>query len=365
MSIKKLKKIKKKKRVVVGMSGGVDSSVTAALLQKQGYDVIGVTMQLLPKESEHESACCNINSITEAKQVAHYLGIPHYTLNIRDAFKHHVIDYFVNEYVIGRTPNPCVECNRYIKFDELWTKAKSLGADYVATGHYCKRTQNTKTGQFYFKKAKDQRKDQTYFLYMMNQESLKHTLFPLGNYEKPEIRQMAEEWGLLTAKKSESQEICFVTKATYRQFIEENLEGKPPLPGDIIDMNGNKLGTHKGLHHYTIGQRKGLQLSHHEPLYVIKIDANNNQLIVGKKGALHNSTIEASQFTTVVPNPSLIGKTFDIKTRYQMVPFRAKVNSLDKNKIQLTATSPQEYITPGQSLVLYDNEFVIGGGVIQ
>ena len=356
--------VRHKNRVVLGMSGGVDSSVAAAWLKKQGYDVIGVTMQLLPKESEHDSACCNINSITEAKYVANQLGIPHYTLNIRDSFKHHVIDYFVNEYVLGRTPNPCVECNRYIKFDELWTKAKSLGADYVATGHYCKRTVNHRSGYYYFKKAKDQRKDQTYFLYMMDQDSLKHTLFPLGNFEKSEIRQMAEEWGLINAKKSESQEICFVTKDTYRQFIEKQLDGDPPQPGDIVDMEGTILGTHQGLHYYTIGQRKGLNISQSVPLYVLKIDAKTNRLIVGGKGALHSTIINASQFSLVNPNQSIIGKSFDIKTRYQMIPFRARVKSLTENNICLESRSPQEYITPGQSVVLYDKEFVIGGGVI-
>jgi tRNA-specific 2-thiouridylase len=355
---------KRKKRVVLGMSGGVDSSVAAILLQKQGYDVIGVTMQLLPKEAEHDSACCNIDSIAQAKQVAHSLGIPHYTLNIRDTFKRHVIDYFVNEYVIGRTPNPCVECNRYIKFDALWEKARSLGADFVATGHYCKRTIHHKTGRYYFKKAKDVRKDQTYFLYMMTQETLKHTLFPLGDFEKSEIRQMALKWGLVNAKKSDSQEICFVTKHTYRQFIEDQLEVTPPQPGDIVDLDGTILGQHTGLHHYTIGQRKGLRLSSPTPLYVIKIDAVKNQLIVGQKGLLHTTQIVADQFSVVLDWRPIVGKTFDVKTRYQMMPFRATVTSLSNGRVMLDAHFPQSFITPGQSVVLYDKAFVIGGGII-
>ncbi|NBV42185.1 tRNA 2-thiouridine(34) synthase MnmA, partial [bacterium] len=240
------------------MSGGVDSSVTAALLKRRGYDVIGVTMQLLPKEQEKQSACCNLDAICDAQRVAAKLNIPHYVLNIRDTFKEKVIDYFVDHYISGLTPNPCVECNRHIKFDELRRMGDDLGTDYVATGHYVRRTFSPKKGLYFLKKAKDLSKDQSYFLYMLNSESLSKTFFPLGGYLKTEIRAIADQLGLINAKKPDSQEICFVTKGTYKEFVEQQLDGKPVEGGTISDLDGKVLGFHSGIHHFTIGQRKGL-----------------------------------------------------------------------------------------------------------
>lgn len=357
--------VQKKKRVLVGMSGGVDSSVTAALLKKRGYEVIGITMQLLPKETEHDSSCCNINSINDAKRVAAKLNIPHYTINIRDSFKHHVIDYFINEYMLGNTPNPCVECNRYIKFDELRKKAKELNADYVATGHYVKRTANYKTKEFFLNKAVDPRKDQSYFLYMLTSKDLEEVLFPLGDFHKSEIREMAQKFGLITANKPDSQEICFVTKGNYKEFIEEQLGAKPSKPGPITNQEGTVIGEHQGIYKYTIGQRKGLNISSQVPLYVIKIDAKTNTIVVGAEDSLHTSEITIEQFTTVKENDTLVGRQFDIKTRYQMVPFKATVISQTNTSVVLKSTSPQHFVTAGQSGVLYLNNRVIGGGVIQ
>lgn len=357
--------MKRKKRVVVGMSGGVDSSVAVALLKKQGFEVIGITMQLLPKESEHDSACCNISSINDAKRVAYKMEIPHYTINIRDNFKEKVIDYFIDEYLSGQTPNPCVECNRYIKFDELKQKADEIGADYVATGHYVKRTVNHKLNKYYLKKATDPRKDQSYFLYMLTSKQLKSTLFPLGNFHKSEIRHMANTLGLINANKADSQEICFVTKGNYKEFIEEQMDAKLGKVGFFVDSSGKIISPHKGIYNYTIGQRKGLNIQSQEPLYVLKINTQDNSIMVGKKDELETSIIQLHTVTLVNDDVPILGKTFDIKTRYQMTPFTAKVIEKKGSKLTLESNSPQQFVTPGQSGVLYKNEFVIGGGIIE
>lgn len=356
---------KNKKRVLLGMSGGIDSSVSAALLQKRGYEVIGITMQLVPKETEKQSACCNLDSINDAKRVASHFNIPHYTLNIRDDFKHHVIDYFVNEYLIGNTPNPCVECNRYIKFSALEQKAKELNADFVATGHYCKITQHTHSKRYFLAKAKDPLKDQSYFLYMLSQEQLKRTLFPLGNYLKSEIRDIATELKLINANKSESQDICFVTKGSYKTFIETYLNNnQQPTSGNIITSDGKILGSHNGIHNYTIGQRKGLHISHHSPLYVIKLNAAKNEVIVGTKDELATNTFTIENVSIVNPDTFSETHPYQIKVRYQMAPFAATCKRLSQNKMSITAASPLKFISPGQSCVIYNNHHVIGGGII-
>ena len=356
---------KNKKRVLLGMSGGIDSSVSAALLQKRGYDVIGITMQLVPKETEKQSACCNLDSINDAKRVANHFNIPHYTINIRDDFKHHVIDYFVSEYLMGNTPNPCVECNRFIKFSALEQKAKELGANYVATGHYCKITQNTKTRRYFLNKAKDLTKDQSYFLYMLSQSQLQKTLFPLGNYLKSEIREIATSLKLINANKSESQDICFVTKGSYQTFIESHLNSNQQIKsGNIVDQDGSILGQHNGIHNYTIGQRKGLNISYHCPLYVIKLNAAKNEVIVGTKDELATNTFKIETISLVNPDLFSPTKQYQIKVRYQMVPFLATCNLLPNNTMVVTSTSPLKFISPGQSCVIYDNNHVIGGGII-
>ena len=355
---------KKNKRVLLGMSGGIDSSVTAALLKKRGYDVIGITMQLVPKETEKQSACCNLSSINDAKRVANQLKIPHYTINIRDDFKQHVIDYFVNEYMIGRTPNPCVECNRHIKFDALLEKAKELDAHYVATGHYCKITYSSKYKRYFLNKAKDLHKDQSYFLYMLNQEQISKTLFPLGNYLKSEIRQMAKEFNLLTANKKESQDICFVTKNSYKEFIERQVEKESIKPGKILDVDGNELGQHEGLYKYTIGQRKGLKISSNHPLYVVQINKEDNEIIVGNKDILSSNEFKLEKLHLINPSLASNTKKYSIKVRYQMIPFKGYLNNFSSQSATLNSLTPIKFITPGQSCVIYDEHKVIGGGII-
>lgn len=355
---------KVKKRVIVGMSGGVDSSVTAALLKQRGYDVIGITFQMLPEEKK-ESACCNIHTITDAKRVCHKLNIPHYTINIRDTFQKNVIAPFVKNYLNGLTPNPCVECNRHIKFDELERHAKDLGADYVATGHYCKRTYSAKTQTYYLKKAKDSHKDQTYFLYMLTHQRLATTLFPLGNLLKTEIRALAHRFDLINADRPESQDICFVTGNSYKETIEKEAPELLPPPGDIVTLDGKVLGQHKGIHTVTIGQRKGLGIAAPEPLYVLKINPTTHTVTVGGKDDIITKIIHIQNFSAVVPHFNLTGKTFDVKSRYNMTPFKAKVIHHSPEKLSLECKLGQTFVTPGQSAVLYDKDWVVGGGIIE
>jgi len=346
------------------MSGGVDSSVTAALLKRRGYDVIGITMQLLPKEQEKQSACCNLDAVCDAQRVAGKLKIPHYVINIRDTFKEKVIDYFVDQYVSGFTPNPCVECNRHIKFDELRRVGVEMGAEYIATGHYVRRVFSPKTRQFTLRKAKDMGKDQSYFLYMLSNENLAKTIFPLGDFHKSEVRQMAESMGLINAQKPDSQEICFVTKGTYKQFVEEQLGSAPVLGGLIVDMDGIVLRSHDGIHQFTIGQRKGIGIAAPEPLYVVRINPFNRQVTVGPKGALKSNVIKLHTTSLVNPGESVLGKTFAMKMRYQMVPFEILVREWSGTDAIIECQIPQEFTSPGQSGVIYDRDRVVGGGVI-
>ncbi len=343
------------------MSGGVDSSVTVALLKKRGYDVIGITMQLLPQDLEKQSACCNLGSTNDAKRVASRLGVPHYTINSRAPFQEKVIDYFVSGYLSGYTPNPCVECNRHIKFEELKSRAREFDADYVATGHYVRRTKGK--NRFYLKKAKDASKDQSYFLYMLQSEQLKSILFPLGGYLKSEIREIANGLGLVNANKPDSQEICFVSQKSYREFIKERLKDDVPA-GDIVDTTGKKLGSHTGIFQYTIGQRRGLNLSSPEPLFVLKIDKNTNTVVVGKQDELKSQSVKLHTFTQVNDEP-IVGKTFSIKMRYQMTPYQGRVISLEDGRAVVDLKNGQSFVTPGQSCVIYDKDRVIGGGIIE
>ena len=272
-----------KQKVVVGMSGGVDSSVAARRLKEQGYDVIGVTMQIWQDEDtlvqEAEGGCCGLSAVDDARRVAMDLGIPYYVMNFKNEFRTQVMDYFAAEYMAGRTPNPCIACNRYVKWESLLRRSLSIGADYIATGHYA-RIEQLPNGRYAIKKSVTAAKDQTYALYNLTQDQLSHTLMPVGNYHKDEIRDMAEKLGLPVASKPDSQEICFIPDHDYASFIEE-YTGKTMEPGNFVDLDGNVLGRHKGISHYTVGQRKGLNLAMGYPVFVVAIRPETNEVVLG------------------------------------------------------------------------------------
>ncbi|MCC8045579.1 MAG: tRNA 2-thiouridine(34) synthase MnmA, partial [Clostridiales bacterium] len=274
----------KKQKVVVGMSGGVDSSVAAYLLKEAGYEVIGVTMQIWPKEADEEASanggCCGLSAAEDAARVASVLQIPHYVMNFREEFRKNVIDYFIDEYLAGRTPNPCIACNRYVKWESLLRRSLQIGADYIATGHYA-RVEHLPNGRYAIRSSVTKGKDQTYALYNLTQEQLIHTLMPVGAYDKPQIRRIAENVGLPVAHKPDSQEICFVPDDDYAGFIENNSPRPVPPPGNFVTADGEILGTHRGITHYTIGQRRGLRLALGYPAFVTEIRPETNEVVIG------------------------------------------------------------------------------------
>lgn len=351
------------------MSGGVDSSVTAALLKQDGYQVIGATMQIWPPnelgdEADKFGGCCGFDAVSEAKSVAHTLGIPHYVMNFRNEFAQKVIANFCREYSLGRTPNPCIRCNEHIKFDALLNRAKELGADFIATGHYTRIEYDEVNDRYLLKKGVDRGKDQSYVLYIMSQNQLKHTLMPLGVFTKEKVRQIARELGLSVADKAESQEICFIPDGNYSSFLKEYMPDVAK-PGPILDREGNTLGEHRGILFYTIGQRKGLGISAEEPLYVVAIDRVRNAIIVGSKEDVYRDELIAADINWISMESPKQPLELKAKIRYRHREADAVITSISQREVHVKFSKPQMAITPGQAIVFYHKDTVVGGGTIE
>ncbi|ADL07893.1 tRNA (5-methylaminomethyl-2-thiouridylate)-methyltransferase [Thermosediminibacter oceani DSM 16646] len=355
-----------KNRVVVAMSGGVDSSTCAYLLKKQGYEVIGITMQIWQDPSEdytyREGGCCSIGAVYDARKVAEKLGIPYYVLNFKEEFNQKVIEYFIEEYLRGRTPNPCIACNRYIKFEALLQKAMEVDAYYLATGHYARIEYDSASGRYLLKKAVDKSKDQSYALYNLTQGQLEHLIMPLGYFTKSQIRDIAKEAGLPVAEKPDSQEICFVND-DYKEFLKEKASGRIK-PGPIVDKNGRILGQHKGIAFYTIGQRRGLGISAGKPLYVIDIDRKRNAVVVGEEKDLLTKEFTADHVNWIAFDVLDDKKRVFAKIRYNFDEKPAQIMPLNSGMVKVVFDEPQKSVTPGQSVVFYDGDVVLGGGII-
>lgn len=355
-----------KKKVVVGMSGGVDSSVAAYLLMEQGYEVIGITMQVTPEDKEfeeREGGCCSLSDVNDARKVADKLGIYFYVMNFREVFEKKVIQNFVDEYLAGRTPNPCIACNKYIKFEDLYKRAKTIGADYISTGHYANVIKDEDTGRYLLLRSRDQKKDQTYVLYNMTQEQLAHTLFPLGNLTKEETRKIAEEQDLVVARKPDSVEICFIPDNNHGGFIEKRHPEKAKQ-GYFVDIKGNKLGVHKGIFNYTIGQRKGLGIALGKPAFVIDIDPEKNEVVIGEESEIFKDCLYAEDLN-FIPFEKLEGDMrVTAKIRYSAKECPAIISPY-KDGVKVKFDAPQRAITKGQSVVFYDGDVVVGGGIIK
>lgn len=351
--------------VVVAMSGGVDSSVAAALLVEQGYRVIGIMLRLWAEVGcgvASPNRCCTPEAVEDARRVADLLGIPFYLLNVEQPFKTHVVDYFIEGYLRGITPNPCLECNRHIRLGVLYRHARALGADYLATGHYA-RVRHLEDGTYQLLKAVDQRKDQSYVLHMATQEHLAHLLFPVGAFTKEEVRAMAQERGLPTASRAESQDLCFVYDGDYRGFLKRWADGAI-RPGPIMRRDGTVLGSHQGLPFYTIGQRKGLGVAYKEPLYVLELDPERNAVIVGTRDELGRDEAWAVRVHWIAGRPPEGPVQVGVKIRYRAPEVPALVTPLGKDKVHIRFDRPLRDITPGQGAVFYDGEVCLGGGIL-
>lgn len=353
-------------KAIIAMSGGVDSSVAALLMKNEGYDCIGATMKLYTNEDANisrENGCCSLSDVEDAKSVAHKLNMPFYVFNFTDKFHECVIDSFIKAYENGRTPNPCIDCNRYLKFDKMLLRMKEINFDYVVTGHYARIEYDENSGRYLLKKAVDDSKDQSYVLYMLSQEQLSHIKFPLGGYTKSKIREIAEENGFVNARKHDSQDICFVPDGDYAEFI-RRYSGKTFEKGEFTDKNGKILGTHNGIVNYTIGQRKGLGIAYTKPLYVCDIQPETNRVVLGDNDDLFSDSLTADNVNLISCESLKTPVRVCAKVRYRHKEQPATAWQTEDGLLHVKFDEPQRAITKGQAVVLYDGDVVLGGGEI-